>query len=233
MKILYFEGAGWADADTSKASDVGNCRIRTAFTNNNGKKIYLEMTSCMIHKYNKKRFIGFKNVVGFVDSCFYIFGDDDENKHRISDVERSTVIEFTKVNVLSLINNKLNCSFDDFITLPNLAGYSVHKSDGGYNFGDKFVFDEKLTAQREKINKYFYDFEKNTLGKQYPNFSCWVNNKGGLSISIPYSCYNDNFNIDDVYSYNFDYKMPDDEILRKARQEYGIFSDRITVGGKI
>ena len=29
-KTLYFEGAGWSGADSSKAT-IGNCRIRTAF----------------------------------------------------------------------------------------------------------------------------------------------------------------------------------------------------------
>lgn len=43
MKTLYFEGAGWSDTDSS--TNVGNCRIRTAFTNDDGRQIYLEMSS--------------------------------------------------------------------------------------------------------------------------------------------------------------------------------------------
>ena len=44
-KILYFEGAGCISA-----GEVANCRIRTAFTNNDGKKIYIEFTSYTVTK---------------------------------------------------------------------------------------------------------------------------------------------------------------------------------------
>ena len=43
MKTLVFEGAGWAGADTSKRTDVTNCRIRTRIKNREGRIIYLEM----------------------------------------------------------------------------------------------------------------------------------------------------------------------------------------------
>ena len=43
MKTLIFEGAGWSEADTSKGTDVTNCRIRTRIRNNEGRVIYLEM----------------------------------------------------------------------------------------------------------------------------------------------------------------------------------------------
>ena len=43
MKTLIFEGAGWAGADISKATDVTNCRIRTCLRNNSGRVIYLEI----------------------------------------------------------------------------------------------------------------------------------------------------------------------------------------------
>ena len=45
-KTLYFEGAGWGHCN-----DVENCRIRTAFTNKDGKKIYIEFLSG--YKYTK------------------------------------------------------------------------------------------------------------------------------------------------------------------------------------
>ena len=35
-KVLYFEGAGCVPCN-----DVENCRIRTAFTNNEGEKVYI------------------------------------------------------------------------------------------------------------------------------------------------------------------------------------------------
>jgi len=37
MRTLYFEGAGWDKADVSIAT-IGNCRCRTAFKNDEGKK---------------------------------------------------------------------------------------------------------------------------------------------------------------------------------------------------
>lgn len=43
-KVLYFEGAGCAPCN-----DVENCRIRTAFTNKEGKKIYIEFISGYKH----------------------------------------------------------------------------------------------------------------------------------------------------------------------------------------
>lgn len=42
---LRFEGAGWADCDTSKATDLQNCRIRTAFSVGE-KAYYLECLVC-------------------------------------------------------------------------------------------------------------------------------------------------------------------------------------------
>ena len=41
-KLIKFEGAGWEEADTSKATDMKNCRVRTTFINDHGQKIYLE-----------------------------------------------------------------------------------------------------------------------------------------------------------------------------------------------
>ena len=40
MKTLYFEGAGCIG---TQVNDVENCRIRTAFRDNDGKEIYLEL----------------------------------------------------------------------------------------------------------------------------------------------------------------------------------------------
>jgi len=51
IHTLIFEGAGWKDADVSKATDVGNCRIRTTLRNCDGRVIYLEM---LLAHYNKK-----------------------------------------------------------------------------------------------------------------------------------------------------------------------------------
>ena len=61
-KTLYFEGAGCSG---TKRNDVENCRIRTAFHNDKGESIYLELTSCEVSKHSatslkKYTFAGFK-----------------------------------------------------------------------------------------------------------------------------------------------------------------------------
>jgi hypothetical protein len=166
MKTLYFEGAGWAGADTSKATDVTNCRIRTAFTNNDGNKIYLELGSASICN---------KNIMArywmHIDHVFYITGGkDDCNESQIKfDWESLKSYDYSISDITKWINKNLNCSFDNILVLPNLAGYRVHDDNRGYNFADEFEYDAELTVTRETIEKHFYDFEKSE-GKQYPNF---------------------------------------------------------------
>lgn len=164
-KILYFEGAGCVPR-----GEVENCRIRTAFHNDEGKAIYLELSGFEVTKHTAKCYAGFKNV-GFVDSCHYILGDDDENKHSIHH-RNEKVFEYTKAEILKFVNS-LGCSFDAVVILPNLAGYRVFKGGGGHNFGDEFDYNPKLTAKREGIHEHFYNVEKSE-GKKYPNFSLWV-----------------------------------------------------------
>ncbi len=192
-KILYFEGAGWADADTSKATDVGNCRIRTAFRNDKGEAIYLELTSCEVSKHSAPSLEKY-TFAGFVDSCHYILGDDDENKHCIHH-RNSKTFEYTKANILKFVNS-LGCSFSEVVILPDLAGYRVFKDGGGHNFGDEFIFNAENTARAEEIHQYFYDLEKSE-GKKYPNFSLWVDDadKGLLHLLRHFPGYNKHWTI--------------------------------------
>ena len=64
LKVLYFEGAGSYIYETSQ--DVGNHRIRTAFLNNEGKAIYLEIIG---HKFNNKKCNYWQSHIDYV---FYI-----------------------------------------------------------------------------------------------------------------------------------------------------------------
>ena len=197
-KVLYFEGAGWADADTSKATNVENCRIRTAFTNDEGKKIYLEMGAAPI--YNKKQIVKYWL---YIDFAFYITDDEDDcNNNRIpfnyDDLREN--YSYTTEDIKKWINKYLNCSFDTIKTLPDLAGYRVHKSiktQERYNFGDTFKYDEALTVKRQEIEKHFYNLEKSE-GKQFPNFSLWVdeNNKNILHLLRHFNGYNKHWTID-------------------------------------
>lgn len=135
-KVLYFEGAGWEEADSSKAT-IGNCRIRTAFTNDEGQKIYLELSAG--HIYNKKEveryFIN-------VEHVFYITGDKDDcniSKINFDWKETKENYDYTVKDITKWINKNLNCSFDTIKVLTDLAGYRVHKGNREYNLADDFI----------------------------------------------------------------------------------------------
>lgn len=182
MKTLYFEGAGCVPR-----GEVENCRIRTAFTNNEGRQIYLEIMGVDNKKYNKP--------TGYIDSCHYITGKyDDENKNSIQR-RNGVTFEYTKENILKTVNS-LGCNFESVVILPDLAGYRVFKDKEGYNFGDEFEFNAELTAKREAIKKHFYDLEKSEY-KQYPNFSLWTDtdNVNILHLLRHFNGYNKHWNI--------------------------------------
>lgn len=164
MKTLYFEGAGCVPR-----GDVENCRIRTAFTLDNGNKIYLEVSGIETTKHTPLYYRNFTNCA-FIDHCHYIKGCDDENNNTHPS-ERKTNFEYNKENLLKFVNS-LGASFDEVVILPNLAGYRVHKDGGGYNFADEFYYDVPRTQQAEKIKQYYYDKEKER-GVKFPCFSIW------------------------------------------------------------
>ena len=170
MKTLYFEGAG--SSDTAR-SDVENCRIRTAFANNDGQKIYFETSGHEItDKHQKKLHPGIK-FLGMIDSCHYEIEGKNENETGIKGMRHRT-FEYTKANILGIVNS-LRCDFDEIVILPHLAGYRVFKSDNckGLNYGDEFIFNAELTARAQEIEKHFYALER-AEGKRYPNCSVWV-----------------------------------------------------------
>ena len=204
MKTLYFEGAGWSEADISKAT-IGNCRIRTAFHLDDGRTVYLEITGSERTKHSSNcRW----QYTGFVDYCHYITDEtpnDDCNKHRV--VLRGEkrkkwyevrAFEYTESEILKFVN-KLGASFTAVKVVPDLGGYRVFpenhacKGTDGYNYGDEFQFDPEMTARREAVYRKIYEIEKAELeedyatragkfvhspgGKTYPNFSLWVDNK--------------------------------------------------------
>lgn len=144
-KILYFEGAGW---EGTQRNDMENCRVRTAFTNNDGKKIYLEMTCCA----------GANEGKAFVDFCHYITDNkDDCNKSRIMGIEKMISCMYTKSDILKFVNDSLSCGFEKLEILPSLSGYYVHdKSENGHNkytLIDDFTNIPERTAERTRIYK--------------------------------------------------------------------------------
>lgn len=184
--VLYFEGAGWEDAYTVEELPVGNCRIRTAFTNNEGKKIYLEFTSSRKTAKDAKglRYLGFEvgQFIGFVDYCFQITDDpkiDDCNRNPFP-CERKTRILYTLDSILDFINKELNCSFDRVQVLNELTGYYVFSNTGkrdtfsAYNYGDQFLYNPGLyrraKAKRAELQRKY----KILFDQQYDNTSYYV-----------------------------------------------------------
>lgn len=152
MKTLYFEGAGWPDADSSMATNVGNCRIRTAFTNDKGQMIYLEMGSLTIYKGKSRVVLGYKL---HIDFCFHITDisgkNDDCNKSRFPyDWQVVRTHDYTKESIVTWVNKKLDCSFDTMETLDNMEDYRVHADYGGYNLMDNHVVNPERTKARNE-----------------------------------------------------------------------------------
>lgn len=183
MKVLYFEGAGWSDADISKET-IGNCRIRTAFHLDDGRRVYLEIGAKQQPKSRRNTAdICPWKYTGFVQSCHYITDDmpnDDETKHRIRLMEHNRVFEYVEASILKFVNS-LGASFDAVKIVPDLGGFRVFQWDSGrdglhkYNYGDDFLLDPKMLARRQAVYDRIYEIEKKE--KKYPSFSMWVDAK--------------------------------------------------------
>lgn len=171
-KTLYFEGAGCVPCN-----DVENCRIRTAFTNKDGKKVYIEFTSGG----------GMWQGALFCHHCHYITEDpeiDDCSYSRLSCEKSNSIykVEYTKKNILEFVNKNCNADFDEIVILDNLAGYRVFSdkkqigwgTSEKYNFGDVFEYDEELTKRRiakvEEMKKEFCAL----FGQRYDNTSYFI-----------------------------------------------------------
>ena len=197
-KTLYFEGAGCVPCN-----DVENCRIRTAFTNKEGKKIYIEFLRGYKHtlvEYGKNgRKLKHPKTIsedGYIscDSCHYITDDpdiDDENYSRLK-CERNSNIEkmkYTKENILKFVNQYCNADFTEIVVLDNLAGFRVFSDiynkdkTKRYNFGDKFQYDKELTEKRIAKVKELKEHFCQVFHQKYDNTSYWVEN-GNLNVRI-------------------------------------------------
>lgn len=218
VKTLYFEGAGWSGADISKAT-IGNCRIRTVFHLDDGRRVYLEIIGNERTKYSTP--LCQWQYTGFVTDCFYITDDkpnDDCNKHSIQLTDRRRVFEYTEKNIMELVNS-FGASFDAVKVVPDLGGYRVFPEDRscggpyGYNYGDEFQYNYEMTARREAVEKFVYDMELAELKEDrangekrfvhsssrsdFPNFSLWVdrNDPGLLHLLRHFRGYNKHWTI--------------------------------------
>ena len=163
VKVLFFEGAGCAER-----GDLENCRIRTAFRNDEGKAFYLEPSGIEPYKKVPDRLKYFKNI-GFVDYC-YELGNDGE-KIRF-DVEKQN-FEYSKQSVLDFVNREMGCSFTDIVITDMFYGYRVHKDGGGYNFMEDHDWNvEKAHAVRQAFFNIDMKIRKQ-LGEKYSKISLW------------------------------------------------------------
>lgn len=227
MKTLYFEGAGCVPR-----GEVENCRIRTAYKNKHGEIVYLEMTGCDtayefdVDKKGNRVERKINGAFGHVSHCHKSkFEQDIDGEMRWTDCNKynyfyplrarenvNYTFEYTKAGILQMVNNYFDGDFDEVVILPDLAGYRVHadkyrREKCPYNLMDDFVFDTARTQQAEKIKQYFNDFEKNVLGKRYPNNSVYFENDI-LKVVIPYNGFNDKLEIANVFDFKFDYEKP-------------------------
>lgn len=161
VKVLFFEGAGCAER-----GDLENCRIRTAFRNDEGKAFYLELSGFEKHKWTPDRLKHFENV-GTVDYC-YELGKDGEKLR--ADIERKN-FEYNKATILDFVNKECGCSFTDIVITDMFYDYRVHKNGGGYNFMEDHDWNvEKAHAARQA----YFDLDmkiRKQLGEKYSKIS--------------------------------------------------------------
>lgn len=190
-KVLYFEGAGCVPV-----GEVANCRIRTAFTNDYGKKIYIEFTSYTVEKIDHKKWKRYSEykvgtVLGFCDYCHYITDDpsvDDCNKFRLP-CERNGEFIYTYEGIRNFINANCNASFDEIVVLDDLAGYRVfntsekYNTPKAYNYGDTFAYDAELTEKRITKVAELSEHFKQAFNQEHDNTSYYIEN-GVLNVCL-------------------------------------------------
>jgi hypothetical protein len=194
MKILYFEGAG---CEGTQTGEISNCRIRTAFTNNEGNKVYLEILGNVKTLKDAKEYNRYKNYVvgeaiGFIDFCFYITDDakiDDCNNSRLP-CERKNNISYSYKGILDFVNKQCNCSFDSIEVLGRMSGYRVH-GDGkhntfaAYNYGDEYQYNKELETKRENKRTELENHFCKVFNQKYDNTSIWcIDNEDILHVQI-------------------------------------------------
>lgn len=216
MKKLYFMGMGMdydpKDRTDMEGSDVGNFRIRTTFHDKNGDVIFVEFGSgCVWNNGKVISNIGFR-----VDFQYNRTIDENCNKSAITiDHEKLKNYRYTKRDIVKYLNETFGTDFDDIEVLN--VRYS--KFDCYKDCGDEFVPNYEEIEQAEKIDQYFYNYEKEVRGKQYPNHSAYFKDNKFI-VLVHYNCYNHYVTIDNVFEYDFNYQPPAKEILVNAVVEY-------------
>ncbi|GCD12601.1 hypothetical protein [Clostridium tagluense] len=185
MKTLLFEGAGMEYTD--EESNIGNYRIRTAFINNEGKQIYLEMGRSPVYeasgKSKKMKIISEWGTC--ISHLFYITGDTKDcniNKIYYSHEELRNNFKYNKEDVIKIINKLCNTSFETLEVLDHMEGYGVHKDNEGYNLMDNHIINRKRTIARTKaFNDIDMDYRRK-LNEKYSKISLMEMNDTNIVI---------------------------------------------------
>lgn len=112
MKTLKFEGAGWSKADSN---GVGNCRIRATFLDKKGNAIYLELGFHKVGSHSINFYKGRFENPWHITHVFYLKDKDNHRSKEFSHLEinwKESCREYTKENILWLVNNCLGCDYD-------------------------------------------------------------------------------------------------------------------------
>lgn len=215
--ILYLVKMGCDYTEESDVemigSDIGNYRIRGTFHDKNNDLIFIEFGNG--YERNSKG-ITTSKIKLRVDHQFNKTKSDDENESHIKiDYEKLKKYNYTKKDILKYINRKFGVKFDKLELIDTtITNYN-------YNLipGDDFKPNLEEIKQAKKIKEYFYKFEKEKLGKKYPNFSTYYE-ENNFKVLLHYNCYNDVLTIKDLFKFDFNYKVPTEEIKKAERNYY-------------
>lgn len=202
-KILYLVkmGVDYDEKNTDMTgSDIGNYRIRGTFHDIKNNLIFIEFGNGCSFKNGKMT----SRIKLRIDHQFNASIDWDENKSHIKiDYDALDAYNYTKKDILQYIFNNFGVKFDNL----ELIDCSICNYEYREIAGDDFQPDKKAIEQAKKIKDYFYNFEKEIEKKKYSNFSIYYENDK-LTILKHYNGFNDKIIIDDIYNFNFDYKIP-------------------------
>lgn len=124
MKTLHFEAAGMSG---TQRNDVSNCRLRTRIKNKKGRLIYLEIGGHEVSNRAPSPMQKY-NILGRVDHCFYDDIEEDAKRNyskNLVHIEHFN-FEYTLSNILKLVNDNLECDFDNLLIDESLR---VHDTD--------------------------------------------------------------------------------------------------------
>lgn len=163
-KILLFEGAGMDIYE--EGSDVGNYRIRTAFIDGNGNKIYLELSGNLQNCKALKRFGWYTHI----DYCFNLSVSTDVN---ISSIKLNDTFfkGYSKKDITNYINENFNCKFDTIEVLDWMEGYRVHGDHNEKNLMDNHKLNRERTIARNKAYTQIDNEIREKLGEKYSKIS--------------------------------------------------------------